>query len=95
MRRDLTRPWCRPQPVRGAHGESDGVARSSAGKRRAQTCFTAADSLRNSLTTAASASGLTPFSQRLTRMDRVRLSSPQLRTRDISYKTESSKGRRD
>ena len=40
------------------------------------TCIVA-DSFLNSLTTYANASGLTPFSTRLIRMDRVYLSRPQ------------------
>jgi len=46
--------------------------------------FKAADSCFNSFTTLARASGLTPFSQRFTKIDKVCLSNPQFNNVDIS-----------
>lgn len=48
----------------------------------------ASDSLLNSFTTKARASGFTPFSHRLTKIDNVFLSNPQFKICEISDKTK-------
>ena len=54
---------------------------------RFQIAFSAAASRRSSLTTAASASGLMPFSHSAMRMAKLSLSSPQSSSLDISKAT--------
>ena len=63
------------------------LASSAAYILLSQHAFNAADSCFSSLTTLARASGLTPFSHKLTRIERVCLSSPQLSNKEISYRT--------